>query len=69
MQNFVHYFDTTGILRHTDIGSEGHPTDFGHVKVASRLLRYVNIKFGWDLAATGPEVQHDTLYWNTEADY
>jgi hypothetical protein len=27
-------------------------------------MQYINIKFGWEFGATGPEVQHDTLYWN-----
>jgi hypothetical protein len=68
-QPFVHYFNTTGILQHNDIGPQWHPTDVGHVKVASHLIQYTNLKFGWDLFATGPEVQHDTLYWNSEQNY
>lgn len=32
-QGFVHYFNSTGILQHNDIGPQWHPTDFGHVKV------------------------------------
>lgn len=66
---FVHYFNTTGILQHNDINPQYHPTDVGHVKVASHLMQFMKIKFGWVLGATGPEVQHDTLYWNNEQNY
>lgn len=45
------------------------PTDVGHVKLASHLKEYLRQQFGWVLAATGPEVQHDTLYWNNQQDY
>ncbi|KAI9674310.1 MAG: hypothetical protein M1822_009559 [Bathelium mastoideum] len=61
---FVHYFNTTGILQHNDIGPLYHPTDVGHIKLASHLMQFVKLKFGWILGSTGPEVQHDTLYWN-----
>ncbi|KAI9696144.1 MAG: Histidine biosynthesis bifunctional protein hisB [Bogoriella megaspora] len=57
---YVHYFNTTGILQHNDIGPLYHPTDVGHIKIASHLLQYVKLKFGWLLEATGPEVQHRT---------
>lgn len=83
--NFVHLFNTTGILQHNDIDPEYHPTDVGHVKVASHVLQYLRIKFGLELAATGmsifhvsmkvaneskgPEIQSHTLYWNTEQFY
>ncbi|KAF9889035.1 hypothetical protein FE257_008012 [Aspergillus nanangensis] len=67
--NFIHYFDTTGILQHNDIAPQWHPTDVGHVKVASHFLQWVKIKFGWSFAATGPEVQHGTLYWNDQQSY
>ncbi|RDW92509.1 hypothetical protein BP5796_01903 [Coleophoma crateriformis] len=66
---FVSYFNTTGLMQHNDIGPQYHPTDVGHVKVASHLIQYIKIKFGWILYATGPEVQHDTLYWNDMANY
>lgn len=66
---FVHYFNTTGILQHNDIGPLYHPTDVGHVKLASHLMQYIKLKFGWMLEHSGPEVQHDTLYWNDEPDY
>ncbi|KAL1840850.1 hypothetical protein VTJ49DRAFT_7693 [Mycothermus thermophilus] len=66
---FVHYFNTTGILQHNDIAPQWHPTDVGAIKVASHLQQYIRIKFGWDLAATGPEVYHETLYWNDESGY
>ena len=36
----------------------------GHVKLASHLMQYIKLKFEWVFAATGPEVQADTLYWN-----
>jgi hypothetical protein len=52
---FVHYFNTTGILQHNDIGPQYHPTDVGAVKVASHLIQYIKLKFGWELRATGPE--------------
>ena len=52
---FVHFFDTTGILQHNDIAPQWHPTDVGQVKVASHLMQYIKIKFGWELMATGPE--------------
>ena len=64
---FVHYFNSTGILQHNDIGPQWHPTDFGHIKVAAHVLQYIRLKFGWEFAATGPEVQHETLYWNDGA--
>jgi lysophospholipase L1-like esterase len=59
-QGFVHYFNTTGIMQHNDIGPQWHPTDVGQIKLASHLLQYIKLKFGWDLEATGPEVQHGT---------
>lgn len=66
---FVHYFNTTGLLQHNDMGPLYHPTDIGHIKLASNLLQYVKLTFGWDLLATGPEVQSHTLYWNDQASY
>jgi len=66
---FVHYFNTTGLLQHNDIGPLYHPTDVGHVKIASHLIQYIKLKFDWILYATGPEVQHDTLYWNDDNMY
>ncbi|KAL4897132.1 SGNH hydrolase-type esterase domain-containing protein [Aspergillus ambiguus] len=67
--DFIHYFDTTGILQHNDIAPQWHPTDVGHVKIASHFMQWVKIKFGWEFAATGPEVQHGTLYWNDQQGY
>lgn len=32
---FVHYFNSTGVLQHNDIGPLWHPTDVGHVKVCA----------------------------------
>lgn len=52
---FVHYFNTTGILQHNDIGPQWHPTDVGAIKVASHLIQYIRLTFGWELRATGPE--------------
>jgi len=66
---FVSYFNTTGIMQHNDIGPQYHPTDIGHVKLASHLIQYIRLKFAWLLYATGPEVQHDTLYWNDMSGY
>jgi hypothetical protein len=48
---FVHYFNTTDTLQHNDIGPEWHPTDVGAVKVASHLIQYIKVKFGWELRA------------------
>ncbi|PKY05706.1 acetylxylan esterase [Aspergillus campestris IBT 28561] len=66
---FVHYFDTTGILHHNDVNPKDHPTDVGHIKIASHLMQFVKLRLGWEFAASGPEVEHDTLYWNDEAGY
>ncbi|KAK1758626.1 SGNH hydrolase-type esterase domain-containing protein [Echria macrotheca] len=66
---FVHLFNTTGIMQHNDIGPQWHPTDVGAIKVASHLLQYIKMTFGWELEATGPEVFHETLYWNDEPGY
>ncbi|KAK3694801.1 SGNH hydrolase-type esterase domain-containing protein [Podospora appendiculata] len=66
---FVHYFNTSGIMQHNDIGPQWHPTDVGAIKVASHLQQFIRITFGWDLLATGPEVFHDTLYWNDQSGY
>ncbi|KAH8885698.1 SGNH hydrolase [Thozetella sp. PMI_491] len=66
---FVHYFNTTGILQHNDIGPQYHPTDVGAIKVSSHLQQFIKYTFGWELSATGPEVFHDTLYWNDEPSY
>lgn len=67
--DWVHYFDTTGILQHNDLAPPDHPTDVGHLKIASHLMQWTKIKLGWELGATGPEVQHDTEYWNNEDRY
>jgi hypothetical protein len=53
----------------SDIGPQYHPTDVGHIKLASNLIQYIKLKFDWVLYATGPEVQHDTTYWNTMNNY
>lgn len=66
---FVSYFNTTGILQHNDIAPQYHPTDVGHVKLASNLIQYIKLKFDWVLYATGPEVQHQTTYWNDQSSY
>ncbi|KAH8799973.1 GDSL-like Lipase/Acylhydrolase-like protein [Hyaloscypha sp. PMI_1271] len=66
---FVHYFNTTGLMQHNDIGPQWHPTDAGHIKVASHLIQYIKMKFDWVLYATGPEIFHDTLYWNDNSGY
>ncbi|KAJ4297445.1 hypothetical protein N0V90_005336 [Kalmusia sp. IMI 367209] len=68
-EGYVHYFNSTGILQHNDIGPQWHPTDVGHIKIASHIMQYLRIKFGWEFGATGPEVQHETLYWNDEVGY
>ncbi|KAK4219094.1 lipase [Rhypophila decipiens] len=66
---FVHYFNTTGIMQHNDINPGYHLTDVGSIKIASQLQQYVKLQFGWEFQATGPEVYHDTTYWNDEATY
>ncbi|KAI1391960.1 SGNH hydrolase-type esterase domain-containing protein [Hypoxylon trugodes] len=68
-EKFVHYFSTRGILQHNDIGPQFHPTDVGAIKVASHLSQFIKLTFGWDLVATGPEIFHDTTYWNDEMYY
>ncbi|KAL9114850.1 MAG: hypothetical protein Q9227_001093 [Pyrenula ochraceoflavens] len=68
-ESFVHYFNTTGILQHNDNNPAYHPTDVGHIKVASHMLQYAKLKFGYVFEATGPEVQSHTLYWNDEQAY
>ncbi|KAI1079708.1 SGNH hydrolase-type esterase domain-containing protein [Whalleya microplaca] len=66
---FVHYFSTKGIMQHNDNGPQYHPTDVGAIKVASHLIQFIKLTFGWELVATGPEIFHDTLYWNDEQNY
>jgi len=66
---FVHYFNTTGIFQHNDISPTWHPTDVGHVKLASHLMQYVQNKFGWEFESVGPEVGSGTMYWNDEVAY
>lgn len=67
-RGFVYYFDTTGILQHNDINPKNHPTDVGHIKLASHLLQWTKLVLRWDLEPLG-EVQHGTLYWNDMQDY
>lgn len=67
--NFMHYFNTTGILQHNDISPVGHLTDVAAAKVSSHLMQFVKLTFEWSFAATGPKVFHDTLYWNNEVSY
>ncbi len=52
---FVHFFGTRGILQHNDLIPHGHPTDVGAAKVASHLIQFIKLKFGWEMVATGPE--------------
>lgn len=66
---FVHYFNTTGIMQHNDYGPKWHPTDTGHIKLASHLMQYIKLKFDWALYATGPEVLSGTTYWNDQDAY
>ncbi|KAI5860702.1 SGNH hydrolase-type esterase domain-containing protein [Durotheca rogersii] len=66
---FVSYFSTRGIMQHNDIGPAWHPTDVGAIKVASHLSQFIKLTFGWELVATGPEIFHETLYWNDEQNY
>ncbi|PSK60125.1 hypothetical protein B9Z65_1023 [Elsinoe australis] len=66
---FVHYFNTTGILAHNDIGPQYHPTDFGALKVAAHMQQYIKLTFGWEFLTTGPDIQSGTLYWNDQSSY
>jgi hypothetical protein len=56
-------------MQHNDQSPVYHPTDAGHIKVASHLMQFIKLKFDWDLYATGPEVFHDTAYWNDMVNY
>ncbi|KAJ5621322.1 Esterase SGNH hydrolase-type subgroup [Penicillium herquei] len=67
-KGFVYYFDTTGILQHNDINPKNHPTDVGHVKLASHLLQWTKLVLRWNMEPLG-EVQHGTLYWNDQQEY
>ncbi|KAL2817524.1 SGNH hydrolase-type esterase domain-containing protein [Aspergillus cavernicola] len=67
--NFIHYFDTTGILQHNDIAPQWHPTDVGHIKVAAHFMQWVKMTFGWEMEATGAMVHSGTLYWNDQDSY
>lgn len=67
-QGFVYYFDTKGILQHNDINPKNHPTDVGHIKLASHLLQWVRVVLRWELEPLG-EVTHGTLYWNNQQEY
>ncbi|CAG8954267.1 hypothetical protein HYFRA_00005887 [Hymenoscyphus fraxineus] len=66
---FVYYFNTTGILNHNDISPLYHPTDFGHVKVASHLMAFFRWVLGWELRNGGRMVQSGTGYWNDVGEY
>jgi hypothetical protein len=50
---FVHYFNTTGILQHHDIGPHNYLTHTGRIKIVSHLLQYFKMKYHWTLAGTG----------------
>ncbi|KAL3454231.1 SGNH hydrolase-type esterase domain-containing protein [Aspergillus insuetus] len=65
---FVYLFHTDGILGHNDINPKNHPTDVGHIKIASHMLQWTNLMLGWDLNPRG-EMQHGTLYWNNMENY
>ena len=65
---FVYLFHTDGILGHNDINPKNHPTDVGHIKIASHLLQWTNLMLGWELNPRG-EMQHGTLYWNNMEQY
>ncbi|THC92783.1 hypothetical protein EYZ11_007744 [Aspergillus tanneri] len=67
--DYVHYFDTTGILQQNDIALESHLTDFGNVKIASHLMQWIKGRFGFGMETKGGEILHGTRYWNTESDY
>ncbi|CAI7662585.1 unnamed protein product [Penicillium pancosmium] len=67
-QGFVYYFSTKGLLQHNDINPKNHPTDVGHIKLASHLLQWVRLVLRWELEPLG-EVTHGTLYWNNQQEY
>jgi hypothetical protein len=62
------------VKAHNDIGPQWHYTDVGHVKMASALMQYVRMKFGWEVEemASGPEVLSGksvfTFQWRLVAD-
>ncbi|RPA78625.1 SGNH hydrolase [Ascobolus immersus RN42] len=63
--DYVHLFDTKGILQHNDIGpGTWHPTDTGHMKVASELRSYLKVKFGWEAEESGDMVHSGTYIYN-----
>ncbi|KAE9962129.1 hypothetical protein BLS_000781 [Venturia inaequalis] len=70
-EGWIHYFNSSGVLAHNDIGPQWHYTDVGHIKLASALLQFVRMKFGWEIedVAAGPEVMSGTTYWNDQAGY
>jgi len=51
-------------MQHNDQSPVYHPTDAGHIKVASHLMQFIKLKFDWNLYVASPEVIHDTAYWN-----
>lgn len=55
MEPFVHFFDTDGILQYNDISPMWHPTDVAQIKVASHLIQWIKLRFGWEMEARGPE--------------
>lgn len=57
-ESWIHYFNTSGLLAHNDIGPQYHYTDVGHVKLGTHLMQYIKIKFGWEIQVAGPEVLH-----------
>ncbi|KAI9373476.1 SGNH hydrolase-type esterase domain-containing protein [Aspergillus egyptiacus] len=66
---FIHYFNTAGILQHNDNGPKLHPTDVGHIKIAAHLMQWVKMTFGWEMEAVGPMVHSGTLYWNNQGSF
>ncbi|QDS70277.1 hypothetical protein FKW77_007829 [Venturia effusa] len=70
-EGWIHYFNASGILAHNDIGPQWHYTDVGHIKLASAMMQYIRMKFGWEVedSAAGPEVLSGTTYWNDQPGY
>ncbi|OJJ00844.1 hypothetical protein ASPVEDRAFT_40356 [Aspergillus versicolor CBS 583.65] len=66
--NFVYLFHANGILSHNDINPKNHPTDVGHIKIASHLLQWTNLMLGWELNPRG-QMTSQTLYWNNMENY
>lgn len=91
--DYLHYFNTTGVLQHNDMGpGTWHPNDLGResssnellfprnamgtdmflkyldLKLATHLMQYIKLKFGWTFESAGPQVfpYPDQQLYNTD---